>query len=333
MARLMEDPVKKQTVPPGTNDSSIEVSVIIPAFNESQFIGQTLRALRNTAFPNKKFEVIVVDNGSTDTTVSIAEPLADIVSLLPEGNVGAVRNHGVTLASGRYLIFIDADCTVEQDWLNQAYSLASKQNGETIYGGVCKVSKNANWIERLWLLDGKKRYQKDLTGACIVISRANFDFIGGFNEQVTSGEDTDLSQRLKGAGKAVKVCPEFYVTHLGNADTIKKFIKRQAWHGENYFSDIRASLKDPTFLLCCLAIAILTLCLTLGILRNWAALPFALTLFLIPSIFSAKRMLYAKYFPKNPVNLFKIYILDSAYVLGRCLGIVKSITQLRTRFT
>lgn len=314
---------------PNNENESVEISIIIPAFNESQFIGNTLQSLQETEFPKNKFEIIVVDNGSSDNTVAIAERLADIVDLLPDGNVGAVRNYGARLASGKVLVFIDADCTVERTWLPQVHQLATQQNGEIIYGGICKVRKDANWIERLWLLEGKERYQKDLTGACIVVKKTTFLSVGGFSEELTAGEDTDFSQRLRAAGKTVKVCSDFFVTHLGNANTIKKFIKRQAWHGENYFLNIYKSVKDPTFLLCILAIlsfSIGLISILLGIKTTAYAIfipPF------IPIIFSAKRMTYARFFSKNPVVLIKIYILDAAYVFGRCMGIIKSATPSR----
>ena len=310
-------------------NESIEISIIIPAFNEEQFIDQTLKSLKETDFPENKFEIIVVDNGSTDNTVSIAEPLADIVAHLPDGNVGAVRNHGARLASGNVLIFIDADCTVEKAWLTQAYQLGTQQDGEIVYGGICKVRKDANWIERLWLLDGEKRYQKDLTGACIVINKDIFEAVGKFNEQITSGEDTDLSQRLKASGKTVKVLPQFYVTHLGNADTAWKFIRRQSWHGENYFHDIHNSLRDPTFLLCALTIA--TIPASIAFYKTaYNELSYLIFVPLImPIIFSIKRLIYSKYKPRSIETLLKIYCLDALYVAGRCLGIIKSILYRR----
>ncbi len=300
-----------------------EVSIIIPAFNESKFIEQTLKSLNNSAFPREKFEIIVVDNGSTDNTLAIAESLSDITTVLPDVNVGAVRNYGATLSSGKLLIFIDADCTVDPGWLNQAYGLATELS-DTTFGGICKVPKDANWVERFWLLDSEKRQQRDLTGACIVVRKDTFNLAGGFNEQITSGEDADFSEKLRSFGEVVKICPDLYVTHLGNADTIKKFIFRQAWHGENYFHNIRSSLRDPTFLLCLLALIATVLAIILLLFfKIDTIVPYFIPA-LIPAIFSVKRMFYAKYFSLNPKILLKIYILDASYVIGRCLGILKS---------
>ncbi|WP_404362249.1 glycosyltransferase [Marinobacter sp.] len=300
-----------------------EISIIIPAFNESKFITQTLTSVANSEFSRERFEIIVVDNGSTDCTLSLAERFADVTAILPDVNVGAVRNYGVKLSSGQLLIFIDADCVVESTWLRQAHKLAIESR-DTIFGGICKAPKQANWIERFWLLDSENRKQRDLTGACIVVSRNNFDLAGGFNENITSGEDTNFSEKLRSLGKSVEICPDFYVTHLGNADTLKRFISRQAWHGENYFYNIKSSLRDPTFILCVFAFIIAVLTITLPVILKLNTFYLLLILLIIPAIFSAKRILYSRYFTLNPVSLLKIYILDGSYVIGRCLGILKS---------
>lgn len=326
----MEDPKNQHTPPPALKSTTIEISIIIPAFNESKFIGLTLESLKNNKFPKNKYEIIVVDNGSTDNTANIAKSLADIVSILPDANVGAVRNHGVTLASGKLLAFIDADCTVEDDWLENIYELESQHHDHQVFGGLCKVRTGANWIERLWILEGERRHQKDLTGACIVVSKEAFYSVNGFNERLTSGEDTEFSQTLRESGKTVIIRPELNVTHLGNAKTIKDFITRQAWHSENYLQDLTSSLKDPTFLACSISL------LSLGALAFYSVttlnfwpivLGVAITL-ATPVIFSLKRLAYSGYKPKSKLEYIKIYTLDFIYVIGRWKGILKSATRL-----
>ncbi len=300
------------------------ISVIIPAYNEQEFIESTLFSLKNSNYPTEQFEIIVVDNGSTDKTMEIAKRHADLLLLLSEGNVGAVRNYGAREASGQFLAFLDADCEVSHDWLTNIELLLEEQN-DCAFGGTCTSPKNTNWIERYWLLGSGEKKQKDLVGASIAIRKSDFFSIGGFREDVTSGEDSDLSNRLRNHHISVIVTTKLSVKHFGNANTISGFVRRQIWHSENYLHDPVATVKDPTFILCFLVILLLFLMvISIFIKPNISALSL-LSIFLIIGAFSIKRMVYANFFTFNPIKLLKIYCLDAFYVLGRCMGIAISI--------
>jgi glycosyltransferase involved in cell wall biosynthesis len=85
------------------------VSIILPARNEERSIERALDALNALAYPRERYEVIVVDNGSTDATTRIARSRGVQVLQHPEGRVGAVRNAGAAGATGSILAFLDAD--------------------------------------------------------------------------------------------------------------------------------------------------------------------------------------------------------------------------------
>ena len=322
---MLSDPLPKG--PNGDLKPRPVISVVIPAFNEQDFIESTLLSLKNSDYPTEKLQLIVVDNGSTDQTMERAQRLTDVLLHLPDGNVGAVRNYGANKAKGDYIAFLDADCEVSQDWLSNL-ELLLNQNKGTVFGGTCTSPKNSSWIEHYWLLGNGHKKQRDLVGASIGLRKSDFFSIGGFREDLTSGEDTDFSNRSRRHNVKVIVTPKLTVTHFGNANTISKFIRRQIWHSENYLRDPIATVKDPTFLLCAASLFLFILMVIFLPVNIKVSAMMLFSILLIIGLFSIKRMAYAKFFTANPIKLFKIYSLDALYVSGRCSGIAIAIARL-----
>jgi glycosyltransferase involved in cell wall biosynthesis len=99
------------------------VSIIIPAYNEEDNIAKCLQSINAQMEQGIDYEIIVVDNGSTDRTREIAEKLKAKVFALPEVNISALRNFGAEASSGDILAFLDADCLVKDGWLKNAVSI------------------------------------------------------------------------------------------------------------------------------------------------------------------------------------------------------------------
>lgn len=96
-----------------------QVSIVIPAYNTRNYIGETLESAINQSF--RSFEIIVVDDGSTDDTHAIVEMFCDRrVTLLRQANsgIGAARNHAISVARGEYIALLDSDDLWEPDFLN-----------------------------------------------------------------------------------------------------------------------------------------------------------------------------------------------------------------------
>jgi len=93
------------------------ISVIIPTYNEEKYLPKLLDSLKNQTF--KDFEIIVINNNSTDKTAKIAKQFTDKVYLCKKQGISASRNLGAKYADGKILCFIDADAKVSKNWMDK----------------------------------------------------------------------------------------------------------------------------------------------------------------------------------------------------------------------
>ena len=247
--------------------------------------------------------------------------------ILEEGHVGAVRNLGARLSNSEILVFLDADCIVDEGWISRGVKLLETDRS-LVCGGSCRVRQDANWLENLWLLENPEypKIQQDLLGGCIFIPSELFHSVGGFDEEMTSGEDSDLSERLRKSGHIVRIVPELSVIHLGNPSNFYSFIKRQIWHSENYFRFIKKSIRDYTFWMTLSFATSLALFFIFLAAQNYTLMGFsALMTIILASMLSAKRMYLTKYKPQKIYELAGIFFIDYIYLLSRSIGLFKSL--------
>jgi glycosyltransferase involved in cell wall biosynthesis len=308
-------------------------SVIIPAFNEEQDIEESLLSLVNQSYPRDRYEIIVVDNGSSDRTSQIASAHADLVLHKPEGNVGAVRNHGIAHASGEVIICTDADCVVPRDWIEKGVLLL-EDKPQHAFGGGLRTREGAGWVEKYWTLNesGKSTQQRALMGSSIFMWKKDFDQVGDFNEIITSGEDSDLHERALANGLKAIISADLSVAHLGCPDTLGDFIRRQIWHSENYILDLKKSLKDKVFWLTLIYLS----CLATALITVFTADFFFATLMLacgqMPAvILSLKRITRSAWRVNSLAEISKIVLLDNVYLIGRSIGLVNGILKTMSR--
>ena len=181
-----------------------KISVIIPSLNEEKYIMNTFSGLKNQSF--RDFEVIVADAGSTDKTQSIARKHAKLVIEKKPG-ISAGRNAGARKASGKILVFLDADTKPSRDLL-KIYSNAI--NGDVIAatGPIFPLEKSSVQVSLGYLFVSKIFVKlsiilgmPSIVGSNFAISREIFNKVGGFNEKLKTYEDWDLSTRVKKYGR------------------------------------------------------------------------------------------------------------------------------------
>jgi glycosyltransferase involved in cell wall biosynthesis len=188
------------------------LSFIIPAHNEEFELARTLGAIRSAVSDvNQPYEIIVVDDASTDVTAEIASEAGATVIPINRRQIAAARNAGGHAAQGEYLFFIDADTRINRDHVSGG--IAALEGGYA--GGGARVAMDG--FVPIWgrlLLRGFSSVYFGLNlgaGAFLFTTRRNFDVVGGFDEQYFAGEEVYFSLELKKLG-GFKVLREPVVT-------------------------------------------------------------------------------------------------------------------------
>jgi glycosyltransferase involved in cell wall biosynthesis len=187
--------------------ASTDVSIIVPTLNEEKYLTKCLGSLVNQSWDGS-FEIIVVDGGSTDRTVHVAEKYADTVLVEPSLRVGAARNVGARNARGGILAFIDADTIANPHWLEaitRAFhkeSMAVGLTGPTLpYDGqLYDIITYRLWtiyLQRILL----HFEMPHVIGFNCAYRRAPFLQVGGFDEENVMSEDIKLAHKIRRYGE------------------------------------------------------------------------------------------------------------------------------------
>ena len=219
------------------------VSIIVPLYNEEKHVGKCLESIKKLNYPIDRYEIILVDNGSTDNTIAIAKGFTDLIFVCPTMNVSGLRNYGAKKAKGDIYAFIDGDCVADEDWLS--ISVKSIKEEKCVTGAYCQISPEPTWVEETWgLRIPQGRHEVPHLGAANLIVPADiFNKIGGFDENLKTGEDYEFCIRVKTVAKVI-LDDRIKVTHYGNPKTIKEFLKRELWHGLGAFGSVRLQVID-----------------------------------------------------------------------------------------
>ncbi len=134
-------------------------SIIVPFLNEEKYIGECAASLTGQDFPKDKYEIIFIDNGSTDDSPNIVGKF-DNIRLLRENkrNVYTARNRGINAARGDIIAFTDADCIVAGDWLSRIYDVMKEPD---IFVALGNVSFNCGRFSVLRLFEDCQNARAD----------------------------------------------------------------------------------------------------------------------------------------------------------------------------
>jgi len=223
---------------PHSTENHLRFSVIVPAFNAEVTLFSCLEALVAQSISKEDYEVIVVDDGSTDDTSKIAQQFK--VRFLYQTNRGpaAARNKGAAEAEGRIILFTDADCVPDRSWLEEM-TLRFEEPEVMGVKGAYKTHQT-QLIARFAQAEFEDRYDllRPQTSIDMIdtysaaFRKYIFQEMGGFDESfpVANNEDTDFSYRLATAGYKLVFNPRAFVFHT-HPDTLWKYLRVKFWRG------------------------------------------------------------------------------------------------------
>jgi hypothetical protein len=223
-------------------ERALALSVIVPARNAEEVLPQSLGALCRSDLPRDEWELIVVDDASTDATVSVARGYADLVVELPGAcplGPAYARNRGCRVARGAVIVFVDADVCVHAGTLRQFARLFARDSTVGAAFGSYDVTPAAPGLVSQYrnLLHCYRHHRcageaETFWAGCGAVRRAVFVDAGMFDEwryprpQI---EDIELGGRIRALGHRIVLCPEIQGTHLKRW-TLWDMIRADLWN-------------------------------------------------------------------------------------------------------
>ncbi|MGQ9490754.1 MAG: sugar transferase [Anaerolineae bacterium] len=271
------------------------VSVIIPAYNAAATLPACLTALAAQTYPRDRYEVIVVDDGSHDTTAEIAAAAG--VRVIRQANAGpaAARNAGAAAAQGELLLFTDADCAPVPGWISALVGAFADPLVAGAKGAY--LTQQRGLVPRFTQLEYEDRYDR-MAGAETIdfvdtysaaYRREIFQANGGFDTifPTASVEDQELSFRLAEKGYRLVFVPQGRVYHRHNP-TLRAYLRRKfyigywkallaRWHPTRLVKDshtpqtLKVQMALAAIALAALVIAgVALVAAAIGLLSTWA---------------------------------------------------------------
>lgn len=212
-----------------------KISVVICAYNAARTIEKTLKSLKQQTFND--FEIVVVNDGSTDNTPKIAEKYAGVVNIRKSG-LSAARNAGINSSKAPIVAIIDADIVASRDWLKIIYAGLKNEVAVTGHTKIPKSSFLGDSIsalgypggahlgfDRMWPV--KNGYTIHMSGGNCGFKKNIVKKLGAFNPKLTiTADDAFLSMKLLKKGYKIKFLPKMVLWHEPRTSLIS-FIK---WH-------------------------------------------------------------------------------------------------------
>ncbi len=213
----------------------MRASIIIPAYNAQRTLAECLTACVAQDYPD--FEVIVVDDGSTDGTSAVAQQFEAVqYHRQPNGGPSSARNTGARLASGEILVYTDADCVPHADWLKRL--AGGFEEGIVAVGGTYAIANPSSRLARVVQAEIAARHRQfgsevDFLGSFnVAYLRNGYEAAGGFDESFrqASGEDNDLAYRLHDQAGRMVFNPNAVVAHY-HPERLLAYLRTQSRHG------------------------------------------------------------------------------------------------------
>ena len=219
------------------------ISIITPTYNRADELKHLYRSIRKQSIDLGILELIISDDGSTDSTKSMVEKWVEIseisIKFITQKNQGpgAARNHGMEVAEGDLFLFIDSDCEAHPDWIKTIYD-EYQQNKFDAFGGPDGAKDDFSVLQKsidfsmtsFFTTGGMRGHSDDMLAKFFPrthnmgIKRSIYNQIGGFGS-LRHGQDIEFSNRIRKSGARIKFLINAIVFHRRRT-SIKQFFKQ-----------------------------------------------------------------------------------------------------------
>jgi lipopolysaccharide/colanic/teichoic acid biosynthesis glycosyltransferase/glycosyltransferase involved in cell wall biosynthesis len=323
-----------------TNNDAAKVSVVVPAYNAAGVITSCIMALQEQE-SSLPFEIIVVDDGSSDNTAELAEESGvQVIRHTEKRGAAAARNSGISAAAGDIICFTDADCMPKENWIQQI--LRSFSNQEIIGAKGIYATKQREMVARFVQIEYEDKYD-------LLITQERINFVdtysaayrrqvllanNGFDEKIFYVEDQELSFRLAARGYQMVFEPLAIVYHL-HSNALPSYFRKKFMIGYWKAQILRRfpgrAVQDshtPQVLkVQILLLAIILVTFVGALITPWSAIALMIT---VVAFFASTVPFLAKAWPKDrTVTLVAPFLLATramALGFGYAWGLIKSQT-------
>ncbi len=187
-------------------ESLPSISIIIGVYNGAEMIGACLESLLNQNYPSHLYDIIVVENGSTDNTVDVVRRYPVRLFQSPTRGLASARNYGLMRSDAEIIASTDADCIAHPDWLRELARPYADAEVGGVGGYIAAYARDDRTTVELFLeeyaplinfISGEHEFLPHLLGANASYRRHLLLRIGGYNERLVTAEDVDVSWRIQ----------------------------------------------------------------------------------------------------------------------------------------
>ncbi len=230
----------------------MKVSVVIPVYNGADTLGACLQSLASQTIGSAQYEVIVVDDGSTDASAAIARNAGVRVISQRNGGAPAARNAGIAAANGEWIAFTDSDCVCSRNWLASLVAAAEREAGSIGAAGKTvgfqSTTPAARFVDLMGGLDPIRSLQHPrfpfAPTSNALYRRASVQSVGGFDTRFATYDACDLHTRLlaKHTGTFAYE-PRALVMHR-HRSTWRGYWRQQFFYGVGYAQFVLAHRRE-----------------------------------------------------------------------------------------
>jgi glucosyl-dolichyl phosphate glucuronosyltransferase len=244
---------------PVTSQPACDISVVVPTYNRRQLLAKTLESLIGQRAASVRYEVLVVDNNSTDDTRSVVETFTQRWSAIrylfePRRGVSHARNTGIAAASAPIVAFIDDDVEADPSWIRNIKQAFDDHPDIDCLGGAIRGHfpeqppawfTPSHWAPLALQEDKRPTWDAEHASGCLPTAnfacrRAALEEVGGFAPEFLRSQDHEIELRLWAAGKRGLYVPEIVVTtEVPRERLTKKYHRRFHWQTGRYAERMR----------------------------------------------------------------------------------------------